>query len=88
MDNTSASSASDTLQGGKLGIATPPQPFSQAQPAPSVITRMLQNQQNSQSYANSPNINSKFYGPPGSTTLPEVPPTTTNTFVGNLPGKT
>lgn len=29
---------------GKLGIAAPPQPFSQSQPTPSVITRMLQSQ--------------------------------------------
>ena len=31
-----------TMHGGKLSVAAPPQPFSQAQPVPSVITRMLQ----------------------------------------------
>lgn len=33
-----------SLQGNNIGIAAPPQPFSQSQPAPSVITRMLQSQ--------------------------------------------
>lgn len=28
----------------KLSVAAPPQPFAQSQPAPSVITRMLQSQ--------------------------------------------
>lgn len=33
-----------SILAGKLGIAAPPQPFSQSQPTPSVITRMLQSQ--------------------------------------------
>lgn len=42
--NNLSTSPGSPMQGSKLGIATPPQPFSQSQPAPSVITRMLQSQ--------------------------------------------
>jgi len=55
------------LHGSKLGIATPPQPFSQSQPSPSVITRMLQSQPGQ---GNFPSVGSKYFsGPPGDSQL-------------------
>lgn len=42
--NTVSPAPDSPLHGSKLGIAAPPQPFSQSQPTPSVITRMLQSQ--------------------------------------------
>ncbi|XP_066138015.1 remodeling and spacing factor 1 isoform X1 [Euwallacea fornicatus] len=41
-----ANSNSSVAQGPAIEIAAPPQPFSQAQPTPSVITRMLQSKPN------------------------------------------
>ncbi|KAK4883507.1 hypothetical protein RN001_006826 [Aquatica leii] len=48
------------LHGSKLGIAAPPQPFSQSQPAPSVITRMLQAQPGQGNF--NPAAISKYFG--------------------------
>lgn len=42
--NTVSPAPDSPMHGSKLGIAAPPQPFSQSQPTPSVITRMLQSQ--------------------------------------------
>ncbi|GJQ73045.1 hypothetical protein Trydic_g1677 [Trypoxylus dichotomus] len=39
------------MHGAELAIAAPPQPFSQTQPTPSVITRMLQTQPGSGNYS-------------------------------------
>ncbi|KAI4459649.1 histone acetyltransferase [Holotrichia oblita] len=39
------------IHGAKLAIAAPPQPFSQTQPTPSVITRMLQTQPGAGNYS-------------------------------------
>lgn len=52
------------IHGGKLGIASPPQPFSQSQPAPSVITRMLQSQPvSSQPFTTvASSMNQKYFG--------------------------
>ncbi|KAF5270331.1 hypothetical protein FQR65_LT05519 [Abscondita terminalis] len=48
------------LHGSKLGIAAPPQPFSQSQPTPSVITRMLQSQPGQGNF--NPSAISKYFG--------------------------
>lgn len=64
-ENSSNSSLLDSpSQSGKLRIATPPQPFSQNQPTPSVITRMLQNQPDQQNYP-LPSVGTKFFTPTG-----------------------
>lgn len=42
--STTVSSPLHSANTAKLSVAAPPQPFSQSQPAPSVITRMLQSQ--------------------------------------------
>lgn len=49
---------------GKLAVATPPQPFSQSQPTPSVITRMLQSQPlQNQPFTTAANaMNQKYFG--------------------------
>lgn len=90
MENIPITNTQEVLQSGKLGIATPPQPFSQAQPTPSVITRMLQSQQNPANFPpNNPNVGPKFYGPPdspssASATLTTGSPSTPGAFAGNL----
>lgn len=70
--NQATSSPDPNLQTGKLTVATPPQPFSQSQPAPSVITRMLQ----SQPFTTAANaMNQKYFG---SLDQPRGPPAFTN----------
>ncbi|XP_031335091.1 remodeling and spacing factor 1 isoform X1 [Photinus pyralis] len=58
--NTVSPAPDSPLHGSKLGIAAPPQPFSQSQPTPSVITRMLQSQPGQNSFP--PSSVSKYFG--------------------------
>lgn len=62
--NVTSSSPEPNFPGGKLGIAAPPQPFSQNQPTPSVITRMLQSQpMTNQPFTTAANaMNQKYFG--------------------------
>ncbi|KAF5282832.1 hypothetical protein FQA39_LY17482 [Lamprigera yunnana] len=58
--NTVSPAPDSPMHGSKLGIAAPPQPFSQSQPAPSVITRMLQSQPGQTNF--NPAAISKYFG--------------------------
>ncbi|XP_017786913.1 PREDICTED: titin homolog isoform X2 [Nicrophorus vespilloides] len=62
LSETGDSSNDPALIGGKLGVASAPQPFSQSQPVPSVITRMLQTQPGKPAYPVGPPINYEMYG--------------------------
>lgn len=63
-DSQPTNSPEPNFHSGKLGIATPPQPFTQNQPTPSVITRMLQSQPvSAQPFATAANaMNQKYFG--------------------------
>lgn len=63
-DSQATNSPEPGFHGGKLGIATPPQPFTQSQPTPSVITRMLQSQPvSAQPFAAAASaMNQKYFG--------------------------
>lgn len=73
MSSPSLPSQDPALQGNNLGIAAPPQPFSQSQPTPSVITRMLQSQPGQGGYALS---GSPAYYPRNEQHVPDVPVST------------
>lgn len=62
--NLSANSLESGYPAGKLSIASAPQPFSQSQPTPSVITRMLQSQPlPTQPFTSAANaMNQKYFG--------------------------
>lgn len=70
--NTVSPAPDSPMHGSKLGIAAPPQPFSQSQPTPSVITRMLQSQPGQGNFP--PGTAAKYFGGPANETQLNLSP--------------